>query len=484
MTNQPPTTSYSELTGDPTSSRKACPDMDTVTSSPSPESLAKGADETLEFLAPDEQGGLGRLGPYRVLQVLGRGGMGIVFLAEDTALHRQVALKVMRPSMAQKVAARERFLREARATSQIEHDHIVTTYHVGEDRGVPYMAMQLLKGGTLEAWLSQGNRPTLRQAVRIVREAALGLAAAHARALIHRDIKPSNLWLENRNAESGGDGPRAMMVTRVKILDFGLARVANEASNLTRIGTIVGTPSYMSPEQARARDLDGRSDLFSLGCVLYRLCTGALAFTGKDATAILVSLVNHTPCPAPELNPEVPPALADLIDRLLAKDPAARPASARAVAEELQAIERDLAGRGRGGASAPVEEPAPLVLQWKSLHPHLRRGVAAAVGGIALLLLLAIGLFVLWPASGTVLVRASDDSARTVLEKSRIRVVEERTGRAQTITLGAQSLRAGRYKIDPASVPVRLRIEPQSFEVTSRGAVALVVQVIPPANKQ
>src|SRR3984957_1665676 len=125
--------------------------------------------------------------------------MGVVFLAEDPALHRQVALKVMTDSAAHKQTAKERFLREARATSQIEHDHIVTTYHVGEDRGVPYMAMQLLKGGTLEAGLCQGNRPTLRQAVRIVREAALGLAAAHARALIHRDIKPSNLWLENRS---------------------------------------------------------------------------------------------------------------------------------------------------------------------------------------------------------------------------------------------------------------------------------------------
>jgi formylglycine-generating enzyme required for sulfatase activity/serine/threonine protein kinase len=329
------------------------PADDLTTADPGDDGGASELPPAFDFLAPDDAGGLGRLGPYRVLEVLGHGGMGIVFLAEDPALHRQVALKVMLPDMAQKAAARERFLREARATAQIEHDHIVTIYQVGEDRGIPYLAMQLLRGMSLEDWLRQGNRPTIRQAARIAREAALGLAAAHARGLIHRDIKPANLWLEDRGAGAGGRDPSVTTI-RVKILDFGLARPAESDTQLTRLGTILGTPSYMSPEQARGKDLDARSDLFSVGCVLYRLLAGVLPFTGPDAFAVMYELVNTSPRPLRELNPEVPAPLAELVDRLLAKEPERRPATARAAAEALQAIERELGSRGAAGASAAI----------------------------------------------------------------------------------------------------------------------------------
>jgi hypothetical protein len=205
--------------------------------------------------APDE---IGRLGPYRVLKLRGQGGMGVVFLAEDPHLQRTVALKVMRPDVARKASARERFLREARATARIEHDHIVTIFQVGEDRGVPFLAMQLLKGMSLEDFLKkkQGDNPgmplTLGQVLKLGREIAKGLAAAHEKGLIHRDIKPANIWLD---ATAGG---------RVKILDFGLARPAAEDTRLTRLGTILGTPAYMAPEQAWGGQTDGRADLFSL----------------------------------------------------------------------------------------------------------------------------------------------------------------------------------------------------------------------------
>jgi formylglycine-generating enzyme required for sulfatase activity len=211
--------------------------------------------------------------------------------------------------------------------------------------------MQLLKGIALDGWLAQGNRPTLKQALRIARETARGLEAAHAHGLIHRDIKPANLWLEDR---SQGTETRATISVRVKILDFGLARPTETDNELTRQGTILGSPSFMSPEQARGKPLDGRSDLFSLGCVLYRLLTGELPFTAPDTLALLYALSNVAHRPVRELNPEVPEIVAEMVDRLMAKDPEDRPTSARLAAEALQAIERELAGKT---TSAPVTPP-------------------------------------------------------------------------------------------------------------------------------
>jgi hypothetical protein len=285
--------------------------------------------ELIEFLGaaegPDE---IGRLGCYRILRILGHGGMGVVFLAEDPDLQRRLALKAMLPGMAASSGNRERFLREARAAAAIEHDHIVPIYQVGEDRGVPFIAMPFLKGQPLDQRLQDGEALPLSETLRIGRETAEGLAAAHASGLIHRDIKPGNLWLE---------GDRG----RIKILDFGLARSSGGSSQLTQQGAIIGTPAYMAPEQATGGQVDARADLFSLGCVLYRLSTGRLPFSGTDMVATLLEVVTRTP-PAPQdVNPEgAPPELSDLIMRLLAKEPGARPASAREVAEALSELEK------------------------------------------------------------------------------------------------------------------------------------------------
>jgi tRNA A-37 threonylcarbamoyl transferase component Bud32 len=199
--------------------------------------------------APDE---LGRLGGYRVLRKLGAGGMGVVFLAEDVALRRQVALKVMRPALARHDSARKRFLREARAVAAVEHDNIVAVHQVGEERGVPYFAMPLLKGASLEERLRSGGALPVADVVRLGRQIALGLTAAHERGLVHRDVKPGNIWIE---PDSG----------RAKLLDFGLARElvpgrAAEDDPLTELGTIIGTPAYLAPEQARGQAVDGRAD--------------------------------------------------------------------------------------------------------------------------------------------------------------------------------------------------------------------------------
>jgi WD40 repeat protein/tRNA A-37 threonylcarbamoyl transferase component Bud32 len=305
--------------------------------------------EHFDFLAPpggpDE---LGRLGPYRVLRVLGAGGMGVVFAAEDLVLKRKVALKTMLPALAASDTAKQRFLREAQTAAAIEHDHIVPIFQVGEDRGVPFIAMPLLKGEPLDQRLQRQPVLPVAEVLRIGRETAKGLAAAHDAGLIHRDVKPANLWLE------GDEG-------RVKVLDFGLARGTAEGGQLTLQGAIVGSPAYMAPEQATGPQVDSRCDLFSLGCVLYRLATGEPPFKGNDILATLMAVATEEPRPPAELNPTLPPALSQLILELLAKSPEDRPASAWVVIDALSAIEQDRTspyaappGRKEAGAKASV----------------------------------------------------------------------------------------------------------------------------------
>jgi serine/threonine protein kinase len=291
---------------------------------------------------PPSPARLACLGDYRLGKVLGQGGMGIVYEAEDSWLRRMSALKLMKPEYLPMECARQRFLREARAMAALKSDHVVTVYQVGEVDGIPFVAMELLAGEPLDARLQRVGCLPWAQAARIGWEIADGLAAAHASGLIHRDIKPSNLWLET--TIGSGDAP---VGERVKILDFGLARVADTGEPLTQSGAVLGTPAYMAPEQASGQPVDARADLFSLGCVLYHLTAGRQPFDGHSAMAILSKVMTAEPTPLSELCPSLPPALTRLIELLLSKDPDRRPASAREVAAALQAI--------AGGAT-----PAPL----------------------------------------------------------------------------------------------------------------------------
>src|SRR5262245_34357706 len=230
--------------------------------------------EKFTFLEPsNELGDLGRLGHYRVLRLLGAGGMGYVFEAEDTHLARRVALKVMRPELASGLEFRERFLREARAAAAVTSDHIVTVYQVALAGDVPFQAIQLLTGESLHTRLQRAGPLPVGFACVVLRQVAEGLSAAHEKGLTHRDIKPANIWLES--SRSGGPFRRA------KILDFGLARAGGGNTQLTDTGVIIGTLHYMSPEQASALPLDGRADIFSLACVAYTMLTGEIAFDGK-----------------------------------------------------------------------------------------------------------------------------------------------------------------------------------------------------------
>jgi eukaryotic-like serine/threonine-protein kinase len=304
-----------------------------------PASPPTGAPTAPRFGPPTAAGEVGTLGPYRVLKQLGKGGMGAVYLALDPRLNRKLALKVMLPEFAADHDAKERFLREARAAAGISHDNVVIVHEADERDGVPYIAMQLLQGYPLDEYLRTKGAPPLPHVIRIAREAALGLAAAHALGLVHRDIKPANLWLEAPNG-------------RVKVLDFGLAKPVGSESELTKSGAVVGTPSYMSPEQARGLKVDHRTDLFSLGAVLYRLCTGKNPFRGEHVMAVLAAVLTDEPDPVRDLNPNIPEPLAALIHQMLAKKPDERPPTAADVAKRLRAILDLLAAPG--GAEPPV----------------------------------------------------------------------------------------------------------------------------------
>jgi serine/threonine protein kinase len=265
------------------------------------------------FDPPVQEDELGRLSRYRILSIIGWGGMGVVCQAHDPELDRIVALKVILPRWAGHAAARQRFLREARAAAAVAHDHIVPIYDRGQAGEVLFIVMPLLAGETLADRLSVEERLDWREACRIGREVAEGLAAAHERGLIHRDIKPGNLWLERRRY-----GP-----PRVRILDFGLARPIDGTDPITSSGEIVGTPAFMSPEQARGEELGVEADLYSLGCVLYLVLTGRL-----PRPCELVPITN------------VPAELSELVLELLCPCPADRPRSADEVAWRLGAVEQ------------------------------------------------------------------------------------------------------------------------------------------------
>ena len=237
-----------------------------------------------DWLGPSEvPDHLGRIGPYEVVDRVGRGGMGVVYKGHDAALNRYVAIKAMAPQWSSDPAARRRFTREAQAAAAVSHPHVITIHDVGEWRGRPYLVMEFVTGASLQQRIDEGGPLELKELLRIGVQIASGLAAAHAQGLIHRDIKPSNIMLENELA-------------RVKITDFGLARAVDD-TRLTQYGTLAGTPSYMAPEQARGEPIDRRTDLFSLGSVLYAMATGCVAFPGESSVEVIRRVSDGDPRP-------------------------------------------------------------------------------------------------------------------------------------------------------------------------------------------
>jgi hypothetical protein len=308
------------------------------------EPTAGGADEFPYLGPPAEPGQLGRLAHYAILEVVGRGGMGIVFRALDERLQRVVAIKVLGPQYAASGNARERFRREAKAAAAVSHDHVVPIYHVDEAGGVSFLVMPLIAGRSLQERIDQDGPLRVEEILRIGMQVAAGLAAAHKLGLVHRDIKPANILLENG-------------VERVKITDFGLAR-AVDAPSVTQSGVITGTPMFMSPEQARGDDVvDHRSDLFSLGSVLYMMATGRAPFRASSTMGVLRRVCEQSPPPLREANPAVPDWLEAIVAKLHAKRPEDRFQSAQEVADLLGAYLAHLQQPRRVPLPAPIRRP-------------------------------------------------------------------------------------------------------------------------------
>ena len=309
------------------------------------------------------------LGHFDVLETLGRGGCGVVVKAFDRKLLRHVAVKMMAPGLAATSAARKRFRREARAAAAVRHENVVQIYAV-EEYPTPHLVMEYVPGPSLHVLLRERGPLDAGEVARVGAQVARGLAAAHARGLVHRDVKPANILVE---AAAG--------VSRVKLTDFGIARAADDAS-LTQSGTVVGTPLYMSPEQARGGAIDPRSDLFSLGSVLYEMASGRPSFRAGSSMAVLRRVADDDPRPVREVAPETPAWLAAIVARLQAKRPADRFQTATEVAELLEAC---LAQHGRGGAVRLPAGPSRRRLAGRVAFSValLSAGLALATGRLA-----------------------------------------------------------------------------------------------------
>jgi eukaryotic-like serine/threonine-protein kinase len=322
---------------------------------------------------------------YRVEARIGAGGMAEVYRGFDPVLHRTVAIKVLLPQFARDAGFVARFRREAQAAARLNQPTIVGVYDTGSDGDRQYIVMEFVEGRTLAEFLASGRRPTLVQAVELTRKIAEALASAHAQGIVHRDIKPGNV-----------------MVTRdgfVKVMDFGIARMQTDVT-APQTSSVIGTPTYLSPEQAQGQAVDARSDIYSLGCVLYELLAGRPPFTGDTPVAIAYKQVNEAPVPPSAHNPDVPPKLDAVVMKCLAKNPANRYQSAEELAADLERVKQGqdveatpiLAGAGAGDATQVIARPAPTqVLPPPDPEGSSRKVWLGVLIGLLIFALLAAG---------------------------------------------------------------------------------------------
>lgn len=384
----------------------------------------------LDFLAPPSHPEmLGRLGRYEIESVIGSGGMGVVLKAHDSKLNRPVAIKVLAPHLAHNGAARQRFAREGRAAAAVVHEHVMAIHNVESDADTPFLVMQYVLGQSLQSRLDEQGPMEVKEILRIGAQAAAGLAAAHAQGVVHRDVKPSNILLENG-------------VERVVLSDFGLARAVDDAS-VTRQGTLAGTPEYMSPEQAKGEVVDHRSDLFSLGSVLYAMCTGHSPFRAGTTLGVLRRIADETPPSIREVHPEIPDWLEAIVEKLLAKDASQRFQTAEEVCELL--------GQWLAHLQAPVTMPQPRT---PAVHTKRRTGTPArrwmtgksarptSVGVLAALSVLIVAIAaaaVMFVRLGETTVRIEIDDPNIAVRFGEDEITFEHDGQKIHVTPGAEN---------------------------------------------
>ena len=398
---------------------------------------SKAAGPGLDFLArSDLPGSLGRLGPYEVLEVLGRGATGVVLRASDPRLGRMVAIKILAPELAASPMALRRFAREARAAAAVCHEHVVAIHGVEGDHVPPYLVMHFVQGGSLQQKIDRQGPLGLAEVLRVGMQAAAGLAAAHVQGLVHRDIKPANLMLENG-------------VERVKITDFGLARAADDAS-LTQNGVIAGTPDFMAPEQAEGRPVDHRSDLFSLGSVLYAACTGRPPFSAESTVAVLRRVCDEQPRPIRDLVPEVPDWLCSIVTRLHEKDPARRFGSA---GEVVDLLGRCLAAVQQG-RPVPPALLAEIVAAPDAREPSAGRREGRWLAGAAAILAIVAGVAA---SEATGVTRLAGTAVRLVRPEGTLVVESDDPG--ISVTVGDEGL------VISGAGPREIRLKPGLYPV-------------------
>jgi hypothetical protein len=419
----------------------------------------------LDFLLPaDNPDCLGTIGQYEITEVIGRGGMGIVLKGHDPKLSRVVAVKVLAPELASNASARKRFLREGRAAAAVSHDHVVTIYGIDDGATLPFIAMEYISGQSLEDRIKAEGSLELTEILRIGMQIASGLAAAHAQGLVHRDVKPGNILLENG-------------VEKVKITDFGLARAVDDV-RMTKPGVVTGTPEYMSPEQARGESVDPRTDLFSLGCVLYAMCTGRSPFRAENTVAMIRRVCEDTPRPIQDVNSDIPGWLAHITNELLEKSVNDRFQSGLELAELL--------GQCLAHLQQPSVNPLPERLE-KAGHRRprpttRRRGWLAAAAALAV----ALGGLSLTEATGVTdltgtVIRIARGDGTLVVQVDDPEVSVSIDGEELVITgAGAKEIRLGAGQHELIAVKNGEPVHTELVTISRNGKRVVRVEVEPP----
>lgn len=445
--------------------RESWPDSDAATIQKLTEQLHQliprpeiSSDEIRKLLDPTEHSeALGEIGKYQITEYLASGGMGLVFRAIDPDFQRQVCLKLLHPARGERFEARSRFERETRLIARLHCERIMPILDIGIHRELPFLVMPLLEGASLRTVLSCDGKLPVRRAIRIATQIAEGLEFAQQLEILHRDIKPDNLWITPSDD--------------VKLLDFGLARDGDEAAPITHAGTVLGTPSYMSPEQITGKSVDGRSDLFSLGVVLVEMLTGQSPFRKDNLFSTLMSVASDE-VDLGSLDPEqtIPAPLRELIESLLQKNPAERPASATEVVASLRAL--------HSSPLQPANSPSPSLQNNGSGGNRWFTAIAAACGGF----FLCLAAVAMWQFNdkGTLVVETNDPQVEVRIVGDEVVVRDPLTDRIYAIRIGKTPLPSGVYQLELADQGSDLIFSSETIAIRRGEQTIVKVQLRPP----